>query len=507
MEVERIAVLEQKLRKLQVTVLGLVGLIVTVGVLATISPANARFQVTDLVQTRELQIVDEDGTILAKITNDTHGGLFQMYNKSNATVFNALVDEGGLPILDIGTPGYRGKLRLINTPGHNTVELGIRDNDTGYLQLKDANGLDAIWINSEGNGGLVRWNNKKGEMAGFLGTNENGGIVGVHGNDEEGTSPRLFAGSNLFNGTGVVEVIGSNGNTTFLTGTFGDTPYLSLKNQTGQTVISGTATQNGALTIRNAEGMNIVRADADSVANGQLAVNNAAGETRVRATVQSARGNGALKITNADGSLMVNVDTVPSELNTAGSPIIGLRNTEGVRAARLFSFPGGAFFAGYNGEGDEKFRHAITSAGHGYTLLKRADGVTTHFVGSSSDGRPTIDLKNPAGGSLYIAEEDSVTGIGSLKTYGPDGSPLWRSGQDSTGAGGSVETRLPVVATQHQACWAIWTTTEMSTSMTSSHLPATLARVLQDSFNKRGIYPGSAISVALPGSFASQIGS
>ncbi|MBT5832952.1 MAG: hypothetical protein HOH77_22405 [Candidatus Latescibacteria bacterium] len=339
METQRIAVLEKQLQKLQVTVLSLVGLVVIVGVLAIIGPASAKLQVTDLLQVRELQVVDENGAILAKIMQDTNGGQLQIYNKSNANILNAFVDDGGRPILDIGTPGYRGKLRLINTPGDNTVELGVRDNETGFFKIKDANGIDAVWINSEGSGGLVRWNNTKGETAGFLGTNPNGGIVGVHGNDEEGTSPRLFAGTNLFNGTGVVEVIGSNGKTTFLTSTFENTPYLSLKNQAGITAINGTATGRG-------------------------------------------------------GSI-----------------------------------------SGYNGEGNEKFRNAVSRDGHGYTLLKRADGITTHFVGSTRDGRPIIDLKNPAGGSLYIAEEDSTTGKGILKTYDPDGTLLWKSSLDSTTTG------------------------------------------------------------------------
>ncbi|MBT3603307.1 MAG: hypothetical protein HN521_09600, partial [Candidatus Latescibacteria bacterium] len=135
METQRIAVLEKQLQKLQVTVLSLVGLVVIVGVLAIIGPASAKLQVTDLLQVRELQVVDENGAILAKIMQDTNGGQLQIYNKSNANILNAFVDDGGRPILDIGTPGYRGKLRLINTPGDNTVELGVRDNETGFFKI------------------------------------------------------------------------------------------------------------------------------------------------------------------------------------------------------------------------------------------------------------------------------------------------------------------------------------------------------------------------------------
>ena len=311
-------------------------------------------------------------------------------------------------------------------------------------------------MSAEEKGGLVRWNNTKGETAGFLGMNDHGGIVAVHGNDEEGTSPRFFAGANLFNGTGVVELIGNNGNTTFLTSTFGETPYLSLKNQTGQTVVSGTATKNGALTVRNEAGTDVFSAKVDSLGHGGFDVHSTDGLAKISGFVSNFHGNGELKLRQVDNSLLSVLGTISGSTGPfEGRPYFELRHPNGKTATNLISTPNDVGqVTTFNQEGFSRTRLSTTSAGNGYALLRSAEGSVSHFIGNESNGGPVIDLLNSDGNVIMRAEQDSTTGVGVLKTRNAEGVQIWQSGSDagdgdgdgggdgSTGDGGDTTSGL-----------------------------------------------------------------
>ena len=144
METQQIAILEKKLHKLQITVLGLIGLVVIVGVLATIGPANALLQVSDVLQTKKLEILDDDGNLVAQLLSDADGGTLELYDKSNVATLRAYIDQDGVAKVDLGATGHRGQLIIASAAaGGPAVDIGARDNERGFINIKDANGLSA----------------------------------------------------------------------------------------------------------------------------------------------------------------------------------------------------------------------------------------------------------------------------------------------------------------------------------------------------------------------------
>ena len=248
-------------------------------------------QAGDVLQVRELQIVNAQGTVVAIIGSyDTGDGAVLVLNRKGTLVSVMGTDSRG-----------HGALSLFNTSEHAIVGMGADTSD-------DANG----WIEAQGSSGSGAGLAVDAKGDGFMAiVNKGGTLVSLVGVDKSGhgglnifnASERVLAGMGADtsdDAKGWIEVQGSSGSAAGLAVDAQGDPFMGVLNKNGKSVAVFGVDENGhgALGILNASQQPVVGMGADRSGVGQLAIS--AG--KFKAYVDK-NGNGVAETQKQNGSL------------------------------------------------------------------------------------------------------------------------------------------------------------------------------------------------------------
>jgi hypothetical protein len=215
----RLGNLERKLRFYQI---GLTVIILT-GVLLVITAFNKKTPVTDLIQAKEFQVVDDYGKVYASMKQ--HDGYcdFKIYNGQGTQIirltessngYGAVMtsDKSGTAAVNImGVSGMEGgSINVFNKYGKTIDEIGVTNKNTGYLGLYNSNGNDLFKVTytEENNGGwLGLYNATNKNMITLSNTNDNDGVISVY--NRANNRVCVLGGDN--SGNGVLNVLNSAG--------------------------------------------------------------------------------------------------------------------------------------------------------------------------------------------------------------------------------------------------------------------------------------------------------
>ena len=154
--------LENKLRFFQFAFV----LIILIAVFFIITGFN-RNPVTDLIQAKKIQVVDDDGNVLVSLWSSTLGdGTISTRSKNGKLATRMISSTGGGGVLEI----YNSDEKIVST-------LETTDKGTGYLSLKNSNGNDLFKVTyTSGNyGGWLGMYNYSGVNTFSATTAEDGG--------------------------------------------------------------------------------------------------------------------------------------------------------------------------------------------------------------------------------------------------------------------------------------------------------------------------------------------
>ncbi|MFT5365656.1 MAG: hypothetical protein ACI8V2_000596 [Candidatus Latescibacterota bacterium] len=236
-----IADLRNQIQKLQRMVYSLVGLVVAVGVLSSF-PVNAFLQAPAAIQTSELQIVDENGAVVAILGREENGGILKLKNKAGGDIFVANADSLN-----------NGKFGVRSADGREKFSGFVSIHGNGELKLRQVdNSLLAVL-------GTVSNSNSSLDGRPSFSLRHPSGRTAFSVRSSLSSLGGDISGLSTFDATG-------RESTRLSTTASGGHGYLLLRNAKGSTSHFIGSESNGSpvVDLRNGDGTTIVRAEQDS---------------------------------------------------------------------------------------------------------------------------------------------------------------------------------------------------------------------------------------------------
>ena len=412
-------------RRFERTALALGTVMMILGVMA----AGRGSSVLDVVQTRRLEVLDQNDRVVMLASAARHGGRIDVWDSEQRNIVRlsgngvggdlAMFDRGGRQVVGMYADGQAARLEISNPDTATPAVLLTAGKNGGMVSVADQAGQPAIRMTTERRRGLLAIG-KPGQDSVILDSTDIGGRLRV--NPSRGRHSVRIEG-------GTIQVdVGSQSLVTIKAEDGGG--KFQLNDRNGKLRMAGAASPaGGLLDFHNAEGIAIVSVGGNDPARG-LRVRNDSGVS-VAAVGSGDDGCGVLEIADLEGSRcgMIGVDKAGGRLLLAG------------RNGRSYLDAGGGNSGGRIEVRDAEERVAAVMRGAkngGQITVGLKPGITLDAVGTAA---PIISIFGPEG---RLAALVAATTGGLLNLMDADGAIAVATGASTSARGGVLSIRNEV---------------------------------------------------------------
>ncbi len=386
--------------------------------------------VSDVVQTRRLEILDGNNRVVVLATAAQHGGRIDLWDAAEKNAAR------------LGCNGVGGDLSLFNRDGRQVL-AAYADGTAGRVEVNGPSGIPGVLLAADESGGLLTTADEKGMPVTKLASGSghgrleingpNGGVCRIESVDGAGrlavTDPTderrttLDAGDGLQMEIGRTSMVrlGVRDSDTILelnadadgerrlhlhaTPTGGLVKAMNASAQ--ETVVFGTSANGSGFRVYNDDSTGVVAIGADAEGRGAIEIAN---ETGVRSCSLAATSTGGgLALAGPSGKNFVELDVL------ANGGRLDMMDRRDDLIASLRAVEGGA-----------EFKLGIDDAGVGVSMI--ASREQSASLGIFGPGGRTVSITaNPTGGRVRL--------------FDADGKPTISAGAASTGPGGVFSLR------------------------------------------------------------------
>jgi hypothetical protein len=371
-------------RRLEKGVLALALIAISAGTIAATSLQTA----SEVVRTKRLEIVDENGRIVALAAAAKHGGRIDLW------------DDAGTNSARLGGNGTGGDLALWNRAGEQVV-AAYADGTAGRLEVNTKGGAVGVAISADDRGGLLTVSDGNGESAAEVRCGTDGGEFAAI---TAGQDTALLAARN---DGGRLTLLDANGRESAKL--MGTGRLDLLRDRQVQTSLVATQS-GGGLRLSAPSGQ--VRITADASLSGGLVQTHDLNDVPVVA-IGSGEGGSGIRVRNSDA---VSVAAIGVDGNGHGA--IEVSSLSGDRCGSLVvGESGGKLFLG-NNEGKPFIEAGGDSDGGLMQVYDRNMKVAATIQGLGEGGRIAVGIASKGIGGSIEARGD---GPAALSIFGPGG--------------------------------------------------------------------------------------
>ena len=433
--VRRLQALESRLadergrrRRFERTALVLGTVVMVLGVMA----AGRGGMIRDVVQTRRLEIIDQNDRVVMLAAAARHGGRLDGWDSEQRNIVRlsgngvggdlAMFDRGGRQIVGMYADGRAARLEINNPDSATPAVLLTAADNGGLISVADESGRPLVRVTTEKEHGLLALG-EPGRDAVVIDSTRAGGRLRV--NPSEGKGAVRIEGDTIQVDIGIHHVVTISGDK--------DGGTLQLNDASGRLRLEATASfEGGLLDFRNPAKESIVSLGGNETARG-LRVRNDSGIS-VASVGADKNGSGVLEISDTEGARcgVLGVDKAGGRLLLAG------------RDGRDYVDAGGDKAGGRIEVRDAEERMAAVMRGAkngGQIVVGLEPGLTGITLDAAGTTTPTISIFGPGGRMVAVAA--TSTG-GLLNLMDADGTIAIATGATTRGRGGVLSVRNKV---------------------------------------------------------------
>ena len=238
--------IEMRLQKLEVTnrryktiVIVMLGAVLVTTFMAFRSP----IAVPDVLQAKKFEVVDDNGNVLVRVSQDAGNGLIKTYNKDGKKLVNITYTTKG-----------EGFLALEDGNSQETVRLTTSsEGGGGYIGIYNSLGKRTMTLANEASGGNLYINNSDGNNRAVLQANSAAGGYMALFNSSGYNAVKL---TQTASGNGDIYLNNYNGDERLRLSVSGSAGNLQLRNNNKTLIVElgGTNGENGVINTYNSSG-------------------------------------------------------------------------------------------------------------------------------------------------------------------------------------------------------------------------------------------------------------